>query len=54
MIDRLVDVDEVEESKDGQRIESAVEEPRVFLPPFVAGECARLTVLEIGNVWGQC
>lgn len=51
MIDRLVDVDEVEEPEERQRIESAVEEPRVFLPPFIAGERAGIAVLEVRDVW---
>jgi hypothetical protein len=50
VVDRLVDVDEVAEPEQGQRVEGAVEEPRVFLAPLVAGERAGLAVLEVGNV----
>ena len=50
VVDRLADVDEMLEAQEGQRIEGAVEEARVFLPPLVAGERAGLAVLKIGNV----
>ena len=53
VLDRLVDVDEVAEPQQGQRVEGAVEEPRVLLSPLVAGKRTGLAVLKIGNVWAQ-
>jgi hypothetical protein len=50
VVDCLVNVDEVEKAEERQRIERAVEEPGVLLPPLVAGECTCLTVLEIGDI----
>jgi hypothetical protein len=50
MVDCLVNVDEVEKAEERQRIERAVEEPGVLLPPLVASECTCLTVLEIGDI----
>ena len=50
MVDCLVNVDEIEKPKERQRVESAVEEPGVFLPPLVAGEGSGLSVLEVGNI----
>jgi hypothetical protein len=50
VVDCLVNVDEVEEPEERQRVESAVEKPRVFLPPLVAGKGTGFSVLEIGNI----
>ena len=50
MVNRLANVDEMEEPEKRQRIERAIEEPRVFLSPLVAGKCASLTILKICNI----
>lgn len=48
VLDGPADVDEVEQAQQGEGVEGAVEEARVFLAPLVAGEGARLLVLEAG------
>jgi hypothetical protein len=53
VIDRLVHVDEMQESQEGQGVEGAVEEPGVFFSPLVASERAGLAILETGNIWTQ-
>lgn len=49
--DRLVDVDQVQRAQEGERVQGAVEEPRVFFAPLVAGERAGLSILQICNDW---
>lgn len=48
VVDRPVDISQVEEAEEGQGVEGAVEEARVLLAPLVAGEGACLPVLEAG------
>lgn len=51
VVNSLVNIDKVEEAKEGKGIEGAVEEASVFLTPLVTGKRASLTVLEAGDVW---
>lgn len=50
----LVDVDEVQQSQEGEGVEGAVQEARVLLAPLVACEGACLTVLQVCNDCEGC
>lgn len=55
VINGLVNIDKVEEAKEGKGIEGAVEEASVFLTPLITRKRAGLAVLEAGNIWTrQC
>ena len=44
-----VDIDQAQQAQKRERVQRAVQEPRVLLAPLVAGKRARLPVLQIGD-----
>lgn len=49
MFDGFVNVDQMEQTHQRKGQERIEQKSRVFLSPLVAGKCARLFVLELGN-----